>query len=332
MCSAETGMIDDIVDVNIETADRRRCQARRGQHPKHHGCVRAAFDVRADVPPHLRHGIFSAARRFDAYIRFSNGATDDDRRPDAHGMAVKLVGVPGEKLVEATGDAQAQDFILVDSEVFFTGDLNEYRLFSAGFLRARGSTFRTVLFGVRMLLFHRELLKRARAFAGRRIFSPVETSYFSSVPFALGDAAVKYVAVPRINGARRSKLDSPDGLSEALVEQLSRDEIVFDFGVDVQSDANAQPIEDPAVKWSERGADRVWLATITIARQSVDPHSKLAENIAFSPWHSLEAHRPLGAINRARKPVYAAMAGLRHALNDAQQEPDRKHSHPAALS
>lgn len=315
MCSPEKDIIDDIVSVNINTADHRTCQARRGQHPKHHGCVKALFEVRADVPSHLRYGIFSSAQHFDGYIRFSNGSADDDRRRDAHGMAIKLLGVPGQRLVDPLGGAQEQDFILVDSEVFFTGDLSEYRLFSAGFLRGRASLVYGVLFGIRMLLFHRPLLKRARTFAGNRIFSPVETSYFSSVPFELGDRAVKYVAVPRFNGIRRSKLSSRDGLSQALAEQLSHGQIVFDFGVDVQNDANLQPIEDATVKWSAQGADRVWLAQITIGQQSLEPQAHLAENISFSPWRTLEAHRPLGAINRARKPVYRVMAGLRHALN-----------------
>jgi hypothetical protein len=29
--------------------------------------------------------------------------------------------------------------------------------------------------------------------------------------------------------------------------------------------------------------------------------------MAFSPWHGLEAHRPLGGIMRVRRPVYAAL-------------------------
>ncbi len=34
----------------------------RGQHPKSHGCVRTEFTVGADIPPELRHGIFSEPR------------------------------------------------------------------------------------------------------------------------------------------------------------------------------------------------------------------------------------------------------------------------------
>jgi hypothetical protein len=42
---------------------------------------------------------------------------------------------------------------------------------------------------------------------------------------------------------------------------------------------------------------------------------KANDALAFSPWHGLAAHQPLGAIMRARKPVYAASADFRLPLN-----------------
>jgi hypothetical protein len=35
------------------------------------------------------------------------------------------------------------------------------------------------------------------------------------------------------------------------------------------------------------------------------------EGLSFSPWHALAAHRPLGAVNRARKSAYAMSAKFR---------------------
>jgi hypothetical protein len=37
--------------------------------------------------------------------------------------------------------------------------------------------------------------------------------------------------------------------------------------------------------------------------------------MAFSPWRGLAAHRPLGALNRVRKPAYAASARYRAQAN-----------------
>jgi hypothetical protein len=40
--------------------------------------------------------------------------------------------------------------------------------------------------------------------------------------------------------------------------------------------------------------------------------------MSFSPWHALAAHRPLGAIMRTRKQVYANAARFRAEHNQVQ--------------
>jgi hypothetical protein len=37
--------------------------------------------------------------------------------------------------------------------------------------------------------------------------------------------------------------------------------------------------------------------------------------MSFSPWHSLAAHRPLGAVMRVRRTVYEAAAAMRAERN-----------------
>src|SRR3954469_24838765 len=73
---------------------------RRGQHPKHHGCVAAHFEVLADIPDEYQVGLLATPATYTAYIRLSNGAQIDDTKPDVHGMAIKLTGVPGQKVLE----------------------------------------------------------------------------------------------------------------------------------------------------------------------------------------------------------------------------------------
>ena len=90
----------ELVRLNVESADPKPGEAKRGQHAKHHGCVKATFTIADDIPDDLRRGIFSKQQSFDALIRFSNGRKSDDREPDAHGMAIKLLNVPGSKLLE----------------------------------------------------------------------------------------------------------------------------------------------------------------------------------------------------------------------------------------
>lgn len=53
-------------------------------------------------------------------------------------------------------------------------------------------------------------------------------------------------------------------------------------------------------------------------RQAAWSEAKVAaldDGLAFSPWHGLMAHRPLGSIMRARRAVYPASSGFRAAHN-----------------
>jgi hypothetical protein len=85
----------------------------------------------------------------------------------------------------------------------------------------------------------------------------------------------------------------------------------FDLRVNPQTNAEAMPIEDPTVEWT---SESVRLATISIYPQKFHTPEQMAffENLSWSPWNAFEEHRPLGAINRARRLVYEDSSALRH--------------------
>ena len=72
-------------------------------HPKMNGCVKAEFIIENDLPEELKVGIFKEARSFPAWIRFSNGDTKPlpDWKKDIRGFAIKIMNVPGKKIVES---------------------------------------------------------------------------------------------------------------------------------------------------------------------------------------------------------------------------------------
>ena len=98
----------------------------RGQHGRVHGCVRATFQVLDNIPTKYKVGIFATPATYQAVIRFSSGPQAKDSIPGAQGMAIKLVGVPGHKILKKQADAVTHDFILLDFPVFFVRDTDSY--------------------------------------------------------------------------------------------------------------------------------------------------------------------------------------------------------------
>ena len=127
------GEADDIrivTDVCLEMMRVEQAPVPRQQHGKGHGVVRAEVRIAADVHPDLRHGILAASASFDAIIRLSNGGSPDDRKKDAHGLAMKLLNVPGAKVLDDERDARTQDFIFMDHGTFFIRNAREYAEFA----------------------------------------------------------------------------------------------------------------------------------------------------------------------------------------------------------
>lgn len=317
----ETEIVREIVASNVKTLTRENGVAKRGQHSKHHGCVDARFTVLPGIPEYLRKGVFAAEATHQAIVRFSNGKTTDDREPDAHGMAIKLLDIPGDKLINTPGAESHHDFILADHPVFFVKGIDEYMLFSKhfgnllGFKKNRRGLFGFVKSLVALKVVHRDLTRRAKSFSRQTPCSPVATNYWSTVPYRLGETAVKYKIISPETSRPSAGVTSRDGLSEALMADLGTRSITLTFGVHVQTDPARHPVEDPTVNWEVNGAEFVPLAEIEIAKQTVNPTDQKAEDLVFSPWHALEAHRPIGAVNRVRKTVYEEMAHRRHEMN-----------------
>src|SRR5215213_5505607 len=219
---------------------------RRDAHPKMHGLVKAEFIVEPDLPPELRIGVFKEPKTYPAWIRFSNQSNRirPDGKPDIRGMAIKLMGVPGEKLLDEERDEQTQDFIVISTPVFVTKDVREFD----GLLKSMESSLPAQLW---FYLTHwrvaRNVLRSLKKFA-----NPLQIRYFSTTPYLWGDTAVKYSAIPRVGVPDSIPGNAEDDyLRTAMVRQLEGGDARFDFTVQLQTDPDAMPIEDPGKEWSE---------------------------------------------------------------------------------
>jgi len=334
--ASEEGHINEIVG-SIASAitlhfEQGGPPARRDAHAYDNGCVRAIFSVDADLPEHLRHGVFVPGRQYKAWIRFSNG--NSEARPawffDARGMAIKLMGVPGEKLL---GDEiHTQDFILISHPNFFVDDLRRYKATLVDFLK--GGYLDQYLWSLLKLRFPDEFWLALKANLNFTV-NPLFQQYWSMTPYRLGidpekKFAVKYTARPRSNSMpgfiRRhlTRLSWNFSLKEEMNKTLAGKDVSFDFYVQRFVDEAHTPIEDSKVEWTADISKPERVGTIIIPMQDcMSPaQAVFCENLSFSPCHTLPEHRPLGLVNRVRKIAYREISKLRHELNSApRREP-----------
>ncbi len=297
--------------------------ARRDAHPKAHGCVRAVFDVEAALAPEFAQGVFQPGSRYTAWIRFSNGASDPNRPDgdgDARGMAIKVMGVPGPKLM--SDEEHTQDFILINHPVFFLDDPRDY----AAFFQRLNSSNPLVRIAAPFALGIRGALI-AREIGSSRIANPLFERYFTMVPYRLGDdtsrLAVKYSARPciaRANQPDETSMQDPDFLRNAMRTTLEQGDACFELLVQPRTNP-AMDVERSMIEWKESEAPFYKVATLSIPKQSFDLPAQHAfcENLSYSPWHALAEHRPLGVVNRVRKVVYDTISGVRHEHNGARR-------------
>jgi hypothetical protein len=318
IADGENEAINKVINFELQILQRSVGQRRpvpRAQHPKHHGCVRAEFIIANELPTEFRFGVFGEAGKiFPAWIRFSNAREQDDQEPGGHGIAIKLMGVAGERLLAGQESEQTQDFLLLDSPIFFIKNAPQFAEFDEARLKSEVSWLG------RLSVLHYFVKHPREAWILLQIekkqsSNPLETQYWSATPYKLGTSAVKYLVKPRIDGPPIVAATPSRGqLRAAMKQHLETRDAYFDFFVQPQVDPREQPIEDATHHW-QTPAQKV--ATIRIPCQSFDTPAQMqfCENLSFSPWHGLTEHRPLGSLNRLRKATYLALSNFRHEQN-----------------
>ncbi len=330
--------IADKLSVIIEDSVRKQYSAgtaRRDAHPKSHGCVQAEFRIVDTLPAALSKGIFIPGKNYQAWIRFSNGSADPKRadiKGDARGMAIKVLGIPGQKLLEDEAEAKTQDFIMINHPVFFATDPARY----LSFIDDANSDHI-----YRKLLIPFDLGAKGTLIAlktgSSKIANPLQARYWSMVPYQLGAGddrqAVKYSA--RACSATTEPLPknpARDFLRDALRHTLQSGDACMEFLVQPRT-SDSMDVEDSRIEWTESAAPFYKLATIRIPKQDFDSpeQNTFCENLSFTPWHALAEHKPLGVTNRLRKVIYDHISRVRHEINDAEraepQEPGAADAH-----
>lgn len=287
----------------VQAAPRR---APRAFHTTCHGIVRAELVVDPNLPAAWEAGVFRRGARYPAWVRFSSGAFGQkpDRRRDVHGLAIKLMGVnAGERA--APFEAQTQDFVLIDAPRLFCAGIDDLLAFE------RASAAGTLALIAHLARNPRTL--HALATLTSRPRHPLAHVYNSVTPFAYGsDRAVRWVVRLR-QDQQLVETRGPVSLRAALRAQLAMGSIALELCV---QNRGSRPIalDDARVDW-KIPEERVATLTLLPDGFELPTQEDLGDRMSFNPWNGLRDHRPLGAMNAARRLVYRSLYELRMQLD-----------------
>ena len=298
--------------------------AQRGGNTKTHGVVRGELVIHGDLPADLRHGLFEQPGRYPAWVRF--GGPGPALPPDIEdvgvlSIGVKVMGVPGPKLLD--DERFTQDFTGISTPVFTTPDLRENAKLQAAIGRGLPLFYFIGPDGHFLDALMQGLWSRTQT-------SPLETDYWSCVPYLLGEGQAMQHAFRPV-AAARSRIPGLPGrpsdnyLREAMARTLTAQPARFEMRVQLQTDARRMPIEHASVRWMSPRDPGTVVATLELPQQQFDTEAQLAfaSRLSINPWHCLPAHRPLGNQNRGRLRIYQTLSQLRQQMNSTPHvEPD----------
>lgn len=290
----------------------------RAGNTKTHGVVRATVTIRDDLPEHMRRGVFAEPRSYRAWVRYSGPGPDWPRDIDDVGfvsMAIKMMGVPGPKLLD--DEKATQDFLTICTPTFVTPNVVANAKLQRWILKGRPLYYFADLHDSHMLDGLMQSLWN------KTQYNPLGEQYWSCVPYLLGQGqAMMYSMYPRSKVYRkipRLPLRPPDNyLRDNMVKTLAEQDVEFDIMLQVQTDPFRMPIEDAAVRWPEKLSPFIPAARVHIPRQTFDSPGQLAfaNNLSLNPWHCIPEHRPLGNQSRARRRMYWELSQFRQRMNN----------------
>ncbi|WP_317932937.1 catalase family protein [Halioxenophilus sp. WMMB6] len=300
---------------------------RRDAHAKATGCVRATFTINDDIPKQFQHTVFAEpGHQYPAWIRFSNGdmTVQADNKPDARGMAVKVMQVSGDKIAPELAGPATQDFVMANTPAFFHRNVFDYVADMKDLAQLKRTHWFISLWPPRL---HAKQFYRAIEAVSSKIDTPLAPQYYSMLPYALGETELKFSSKPCPGAQFTETADhsQPDYLTTVMQAHLQKQSACFQFMVQQRVADKDMPLDDATVIWEESVSPFIAIATIEIPAQTFtgDAQQTFCENLSMNPWHGVGEWQPLGSLNRARRLVYHAVSQYRHSQNRAPVfEPD----------
>ncbi|MFE6924505.1 catalase family protein [Nocardia sp. NPDC057663] len=335
----EEQIIDKIIAVlrdNNERAYRKYKRGLRDAHAKSHGILRGELIVPAGLPPELAQGLFATPATYPVIARLSStsGVIRSDQLRGVRGLGIKVLGVHGRRALP-DDDATTQDLIMVTHREFLFADAHAYltKGMPTAWMLARlpdpvlqtGSTLLAALDRHVLRRIGRGVPPNLGVFIAPNTHILGET-FYTSAPVRYGDYVAKllYVPVsPEVVALQGQPVDEESGVNvhqDSVIDFFASHSATYELRAQLCTDTATMPIEDATVPWPEDESPHRTVATIRFDIQDPYTPERRAygdDVLSFNSWRGLDAHRPLGSINRLKQRVYEASSNFRHDVNNA---------------
>lgn len=137
------------------------------------------------------------------------------------------------------------------------------------------------------------------------------STYFSRVPYQLGDYAVKFRLVPV---AKDASIKGPKGENQLRSDMQARlKEGDVEYVLEAQFNRNSSDMADARIDWDSPyvALGKVVIPQQDLSNDTVQKGIDTMDGLSFKPWNRWSddddrVMRPLGDVNEARKAVYEA--------------------------
>ncbi len=302
--------------------------ATRSVHAKSHGLLVGELQVLEHLPAAYAQGMFAKPGTWPVAMRLSTVPGDllDDRVSTPRGLAIKVIGVGGERLEGSEGDI-TQDFVLVTGPAFGAKTAKQFlkslkRLAPTtdkvpGVKNALSAVLRGAEKALEAVGETSSTLKALGGYPAKQILGE---TFFSQAPILYGPYMAK-ISVAPVSPGLQALVDAPiklsgapDPLRDSVVAFFATQAAEWELRVQLCTDIARMPIEDSSIEWPEPMSPYVTVARLRAPRQtawSVARSKAIDDEMAFNPWHGIAPHRPIGSIMRVRKMAYAMSAHFR---------------------
>jgi len=278
--------------------------------------MRATLEITNNDPAY-QSGVFVGGTTYKVFARWSNGAGPgfatgftgprNDAAPDNRAIAIKILGVPGEKMLEQESDATTQDFLFTTSQAaFLVNAADAYDFFKA---TAAG----TLAQGAYLALHPGTAKLYAVDTPAAGLIKDLSTgSFYSNVPNRFGQTYAKFMLDPC--DGNPSKFTLPGATNyyhDRWTKDLTVSDVCYGLYVQLYEDDETTPLEDGTAVWKTEWTLMGTLNFDSTQEWGSDAQEEFCQNMSFNPWHTLPEHEPIGGIQRIRKAVYTTMGQLR---------------------